>query len=186
MSVGEILSTTKDKMRKAVEVTKSEFAGIRTGRASPALVERMKVDYYGTETPLQQLAGFSVPESRILVINVYDRQAVPAVEKAIRESDLGLNPSTDGSLIRLNFPPLTGERRQELVKIVRHKAEDGRVAVRNLRHTAKKKLENIEHDHEISQDELRRSEKELQTLTDKYVSEIDTLLSHKEEELLED
>ncbi|MCE7883695.1 MAG: ribosome recycling factor [Actinobacteria bacterium ATB1] len=173
-------------MRKAVEVTKSEFAGIRTGRASPALVERMKVDYYGTETPLQQLAGFSVPESRILVINVYDRQAVPAVEKAIRESDLGLNPSTDGSLIRLNFPPLTGERRQELVKIVRHKAEDGRVAVRNLRHTAKKKLENIEHDHEISQDELRRSEKELQTLTDKYVSEIDTLLSHKEEELLED
>lgn len=186
MSVGEILSTTEDKMRKAVEVTKSEFAGIRTGRASPALVERMKVDYYGTETPLQQLAGFSVPESRILVINVYDRQAVSSVEKAIRESDLGLNPSTDGNLIRLNFPPLTGERRQELVKIVRHKAEDGRVAVRNLRHTAKKKLESIEHDHEISQDELRRSEKELQSLTDKYVSEIDTLLSHKEEELLED
>ncbi|MCC7075516.1 MAG: ribosome recycling factor [Acidimicrobiia bacterium] len=173
-------------MHKAVEVTKEEFAGIRTGRASPALVERMKVDYYGTETPLQQIAGFSVPESRVLVINVYDRQAVSAVERAIRESDLGLNPSTDGNLVRLNFPPLTGERRQELVRVVRHKAEDGRVAIRNLRHTAKKRLEATEHEHEISQDELHRSEKDLQALTDLHVSEIDELLAHKEEELLED
>jgi ribosome recycling factor len=127
-----------------------------------------------------------VPESRVLVINVYDRQAVTSVEKAIRESDLGLNPSTDGNLVRLNFPPLTGERRKDLVRLVRQKAEDGRVAIRNLRHTAKKKLEATEHDHEISEDELHRSEKELQILTDTHVGEIDTLLEHKEHELLED
>lgn len=186
MSIAEILSTATEKMRKAVEVTKDDFAGIRTGRASPALVERLKVSYYGTETPLQQLAGLSVPESRVLLINVYDRGAVSSVERAIRESDLGLNPSTDGNIVRLNFPPLTGERRQDLVRLVRHKAEDGRVAIRNLRHSAKKRLEATEHEHEISQDELHRSEKDLQALTDQYVSEIDTLLAHKEEELLED
>lgn len=186
MTILEILATAEEKMAKAVAATKVEFSGIRTGRASPALVERLKVDYYGTEVPLQQLASFSVPESRVLVINVYDRQAVDSVTKAIRNSDLGLNPSTDGSLVRLNFPPLTGERRADLAKLCRHKAEDGRVAIRNLRHAAKRQIESMEHNHEISQDEMYRSEKDLQDLTDRYVREIDVLIEHKEHELLED
>lgn len=186
MSATEVMSWTDDKMKKAVAVTQDEFGGVRTGRASPALVERLKIEYYGSETPLQQLASFSVPESRILVINVFDRSAISSVEKAIRSSDLGLNPSTDGNLVRLSFPPLTGERRKDLVKLVRHKAEDGRVAVRNLRHTAKKRLEQLESDSEITEDDLHREEKHLQALTNRYVSEIDGMLKHKEQELLED
>ncbi len=184
--IADILHQTGEKMKKALAVTQEEFSGVRTGRASPALVERLKVDYYGTETPLQQLATFSVPEPQLLVVNVFDRNAVSSVEKAIRNSDLGLNPSSDGSIVRLSFPTLTGERRKDLVKLVRHKAEDGRVAVRNLRRGAKSQLEHLEHDHEISEDDLRRAEKELQQLTDRCVGEIDTMLKHKEQELLED
>lgn len=186
MTIKEVLGTASDKMDKAVSVTREEFTGVRTGRASPALVEKLMVDYYGAATPLQQLASFSVPESRMLVINIYDQNAVGAVEKAIRNSDLGLNPNTEGNLIRLNFPPLTGERRKELVRLVRQKAEDGRVAIRNLRTTAKKSLEGLEGEHEISEDELHRSEKELQNLTDEHVKMIDDMLENKEQELLED
>lgn len=186
MTVRDVLATAAEKMDKAVVVTREDFAGVRTGRASPALVERVVVDYYGAPTPLKQLASFSVPESRLLVINVYDRNAAAAVEKAIRNSDLGLNPNTEGNLIRLNFPPLTGERRKELVRLVRSKAEDGRIAVRNLRHTAKKALEALESDGEISEDDLHRSEKDLQKLTDEHVSHIDEMLENKEQELLED
>lgn len=184
--VDEILAGAEEKMHKAVLVTQEEFAGVRTGRASSGLVERLKVDYYGAPTPMQQLATFSVPENRVLAINVFDKAAVAGVEKAIRESNLGLMPSTDGNTVRLNFPPLTGERRKELVKLVKQKAEDGRVSVRNHRHAAKKKLESLESDGEISEDDLKRSGTELQTLTDRYVGEIDTLVKHKEQELLED
>jgi ribosome recycling factor len=186
VTIADVLASTQERMKKAVGVTQEEFASVRTGRAAPALVERIKVDYYGTETPLQQLAGFSVPESRVLVINVYDPGAVDAVAKAIRNSDLGVNPSSDGQNVRITFPPLTGERRQELVKMVRHKAEDGRVAIRNLRRSAKEKLVALEHDHEISQDDLHRAEKDLQQLTDRYVAEVDKMLKHKEQELLEE
>ncbi|MER3453448.1 MAG: ribosome recycling factor, partial [Acidimicrobiia bacterium] len=134
--IEEVLLEAQDKMEKAVLHTQSEFATIRTGRASPALVERIKVDYYGTEVPLQQLAGFNVPEPRLLVINPYDKNALGAIERAIQHSDLGINPSNDGSVIRLVFPPLTEERRRELVKVMKHKAEEGRVAIRNVRRAA--------------------------------------------------
>src|SRR5215210_9426935 len=171
-------------MTKAVTHTQSEFAGVRTGRASPVLVEKLKVDYYGTDVPLQQLAGFNVPEARLLVIQPYDKNASKAIEKAIQHSDLGINPSNDGTVIRLTFPPLTQERRKEMVKVVHHKAEEGRVAVRNVRRGARKDLEAFEHDGDISSDELDRAEKELEKITHDYVGEIDRMLKHKEQELL--
>jgi ribosome recycling factor len=175
----------RDKMAKAVAHAKHEFSGVRTGRASPALIENLKIEYYGTETPLKQLAGFNVPEARLLVVTPYDKSSMPAIEKAIQNSDLGINPSNDGQVIRLAFPQLTEERRRELVKVVHHKAEDGRVAVRNARRAARKELEALEHDGDISSDELDRAEKELEKVTHDYVAEIDRMLQHKEQELLE-
>jgi len=176
----------RDKMARATEHTKAEFAAIRTGRANPALVEKLKVDYYGAEVPLQQLAGFHVPEARVLVITPYDKgpQVIKAIEKSVQSSDLGVTPSNDGSVVRLVFPVLTEERRKELVKVAHHKAEEGRVAVRNLRRNARKELESLEKDGDISSDELERAEKELDKLTHDFTSEIDRLLSHKEQELL--
>src|SRR5919112_5235872 len=159
-------------MGKAVVHTQSDFASVRTGRASPALVERIKVDYYGTEVPLQQLAGFNVPEARLLVIQPYDKSSIKAIEKAIQHSDLGIQPSNDGSVIRLTFPQLTEERRKELVKVVKHKAEDGRVAVRNLRRAARHHLEQLEKDGDVSSDELDRAEKDLEKVTHEFVAEI--------------
>jgi ribosome recycling factor len=175
----------KDKMHKAVVHLQDEFAGIRTGRATPALVEKLKVDYYGSEVPLQQLAGFSVPEPRVLVISPYDKGAVKAIEKAIQSSDLGVNPSNDGAVIRLTFPELTTDRRKDLVKVAKKQAEDARVAVRNVRRHIRQELEHNERDGELSRDELDRIEKELEKLTHDVVGEIDTLLGHKEKELLE-
>lgn len=175
----------RDKMAKAVAHLKEEFSAVRTGRATPALVEKIKVDYYGTETVLQQLAGFSVPEARVLVISPYDKSAIKAIEKAIQQSDLGVNPSNDGTVIRLTFPELTADRRKELVKVVKHKAEDGRVAVRNVRRHTRQELEHMEKDGEISRDELDRVEKDLEKITHEIVAEIDTVLAHKEKELLE-
>ena len=183
--VGAVLSDSRDKMAKAVSHAQHEFAGVRTGRASPALIENLKIDYYGTETPLKQLAGFNVPEARLLVVTPYDKSSMPAIEKAIQHSDLGINPSNDGQVIRLAFPQLTEERRKEMVKLVHHKAEDGRVAVRNVRRAARKDLEGLEHDGDISSDELERAEKDLEKLTHEYVAEIDRMLQHKEHELLE-
>jgi len=174
-----------DKMDKAVAHTLSDFAGVRTGRATPALVEKLLVDYYGTEVPLQQLAGFSVPEARVLVVQPFDRGAMAAMEKAIRNSDLGVNPSNDGVVIRLAFPPLTAERRKELVKVVRQQAEDGRVAVRNLRRAARHEMELLDKDGQLSSDDVDRAEKELEKITHDHVEEIDRALSHKEQELLE-
>jgi len=183
--IDDILSDTKEKMRKAVEHTHAEFGGVRTGRASPAFVEKMAVDYYGTEVPLQQIAGFTVPEARMLVIQPYDKGAIKAIEKAIQHSDLGVNPSNDGSVIRLTFPPLTAERRKDYVKMVKHMAEEGRVAVRNVRRQARHDLELLEKDGDISSDELDRAEKELEKLTHAQIADIDTALEHKEKELTE-
>src|SRR5712691_4216924 len=142
----------KERMHKAVVHLQEEFSGVRTGRATPALVDKLKVDYYGAEALLQQLAGFSVPEPRVLVISPYDKGSLTAIEKAIQGSDLGINPSNDGQLIRLVFPELTEERRKDLVKVVRHRAEEGRVAIRNVRREARRDLEALEHDGEIGQD----------------------------------
>src|SRR5947209_11815714 len=152
-------------MAKAVGHTQAEFSSVRTGRATPALVEKLRVDYYGSEVPLQQLAGFNVPEARLLVISPYDKNSMKAIEKAIQNSDLGINPSNDGQVIRLAFPQLTEERRKELVKVVKHKAEEGRVAVRNLRRTARHQLEGMEKEGDISVDELDRAEKEMEKIT---------------------
>ena len=183
--IDDVLLETADKMAKAVGHTQADFSSVRTGRATPALVEKLKVDYYGTEVPLQQLAGFNVPEARLLVIQPYDKNSVKAIEKAIQNSDLGINPSNDGQVIRLTFPQLTEERRKDLVKVVKHKAEEGRVAVRNLRRTARHELEALEKDGHVSSDDLERAEKELEKLTHEYVEEIDRMVQHKEHELLE-
>src|SRR6266571_4112363 len=176
MTVEDTLREAEQKMRGAVSVSQDELASIRTGRANPKLLDRITVDYYGTQVPLNQLASFSVPEPRLLVIQPFDRNAVSAMEKAIMSSDLGLTPSNDGNVIRLAFPPLTEERRKDLIKLARERVEEGRVSVRNVRRHAKDTLERLERDHAISEDDLRRSEKELQRLTDHYVGEIDVLL----------
>jgi len=181
----EIISDCKDKMAKAVEHLRDEFSRVRTGRATPALVEKMRVDYYGSEVPLQQLAGFTVPEPRVLVIQPYDKGAMAAIEKAIQQSDLGINPSNDGQVVRLVFPELTADRRKDLVKVVKHQAEEGKVAIRNLRRHARQELEALEKGGEISRDELERIEKDLEKATHDVVAEVDSLLSHKETELLE-
>ena len=181
----EVLLEFTEKMEKAVGHVQADFASVRTGRASPALVERIKVDYYGAEVPLQQIAGINVPEARLLVIQPYDKNAMKEIEKAIQSSDLGINPSNDGQVIRIPIPPLTEERRREMVKLVKHKVEDGRVALRNVRRDALHDLKEMEKDSAISADELDRSEKELEKITHDHVAEIDRMVEHKEQELLE-
>lgn len=183
--IEDVLLDTAERMGRAVSHTQSDFGSVRTGRATPALVEKLRVDYYGAEVPLQQLAGFNVPEPRVLVVAPYDKSALKAIEKAIMHSDLGITPSNDGQVIRLVFPQLTTERRKDLVKVVKHKAEEGRIAVRNLRRAARHNLEAFEKDGEISVDELDRAEKELEKLTHEHVTEIDRMLGRKEQELLE-
>lgn len=185
MSSDDTLKEADQKMKGAVSVSREELASVRTGRATPAILSRITVDYYGTPTALNQLASFSVPEPRLLVIQPYDRNSISQIEKAIMQSDLGLTPSNDGQLIRLPFPQLTEERRKELIRLVHQRAEEGRVAVRNVRRHAKEELERLEREHAISEDELARAEKELQKHTDRHVSEIDELLSGKEKELME-
>jgi ribosome recycling factor len=179
--INDLLNDADHKMDQAVVHTTHEFGGIRTGRANPGLLNRITVDYYGTQTPLQQIAGFSVPEARLLVIQPYDKTAIPAIERAIQEADLGLNPSNDGNLIRLAFPSLTEERRRELIRLVRHLAEEGRIAIRNVRRHCKDQLES----EDVSEDDVRRAEKELQDLTDRHIERLDEILLAKEEELLE-
>jgi ribosome recycling factor len=179
------LEDARSKMGRAVEHTKGEFASIRTGRAAPVLVEKLKVDYYGSEVALQSLAGITVHEARTLVIHPYDKGAMKAIEKAIQVSDLGVNPMNDGEMIRVTFPQLNEERRRELVKVVRQRAEDGRVAVRNVRRHSRHELETHEHDGAVSSDDLEWAGKELDRLTHEFVTEIDRLLAHKEQELLE-
>jgi ribosome recycling factor len=185
MAVDETLHDAEQKMHGAVSVTREELASIRTGRANPKLLDRLSVDYYGTLVPLRDLASFSVPEPRLLVIQPYDRTAMASMEKAIMTSDLGLTPSNDGNVIRLSFPPLTEERRKDLIKLAKERVEEGRVSVRNVRRHAKETLERLERDHGISEDELRRAEQQIQRLTDQFVAEMDQLLEHKEKDLME-
>lgn len=183
--VSMILDDAGEKMSAAVSHTRAEFSSIRTGRAAPALVEKLPVEYYGSDVPLQQLAGFSVPEARTLVISPFDKTSIGAIEKAIQTSDLGLNPSSDGTVIRLSFPQLTEERRRDFVRIVKQKAEDGRVQIRNLRRSARQELEALERDGDLSEDDLSRAEKELDKVTQSREAEIDKALDQKEHELLE-
>ncbi len=173
------------KMSKAIEVAKEDFGAIRTGRAHPAMFAKIMVDYYGTFTPLSQLATFQVPEARMALVSPYDKGAMPAIEKAIRESDLGVNPGNDGVVIRVNFPQLTEERRKEYIKVARTKAEDSKISIRNIRRAAKEAMEKLEKDGDVGKDDLARAEKELDKLTSDHVSKIDDLLKHKEAELLE-
>lgn len=181
--IDELLSEARKKMEQAAEHVGSEFATVRTGRANPQILHRVVVQYYGSPTPLQQLASFNVPEPRLLVVQPYDKGSISVIEKALREGDLGLNPSNDGLVIRLAFPPLTEERRRDLIKVVRGMAEDGRIAIRNVRRHTKSDVEALHG--EISDDDIRRAEKGLQDLTDQSVHRVDEQLERKEAELLE-
>jgi ribosome recycling factor len=183
--IDETLFETEEKMEKAVAVAKEEFAGIRTGRAHPAMFAKITAEYYGTQTPVNQLASFHIPEPRMVVIQPFDKSAMGAIEKAIRNSDLGVNPSNDGAIIRVVLPELSEERRREYVKIAHRKAEDGRVAIRNIRRHSKDTLDKMVKNGDTGEDEVRRAERELDDLTHTYVTQVDELLKHKETELLE-
>jgi ribosome recycling factor len=183
--IEETLLEAIEKMEKAVDHVQGQFTTVRTGRANPALVDKLQVEYYGSMVPLQQLAGFQVPEARTLVVKPHDRTTLTAIEKAIRDSDLGVSPSNDGVVIRINIPALTEQRRKEYVKIVKNMSEDGRIAVRNVRRDARKHLEAAEKASEISADQLERAEKELDKLTHDTIDHIDKALARKEQELLE-
>lgn len=183
--IDETLLEAEEKMDKAVEVAREDFAGIRTGRVTPAMFNKITAEYYGTPTPIQQLASFHVPEPRLVIIQPFDKSAMGAIERAIRDSDLGVNPGNDGQVIRVVFPELSEERRKEYVKMARSKAEHGRVSVRNIRRHAKDALDKMVKDGEVGEDEARRAEKELDDLTQKHVAKIDEMLKHKETELLE-
>lgn len=183
--IDDILLEAEEKMTKAVEVAKEDFATIRTGRASASMFQKISVEYYGTHTPLPQLASFQTPEARMVVITPYDKGAMHAIEKAIRDSDLGVNPTSDGVVIRIVIPQLTEERRKEFIKVARSKAEESRVTMRNLRRHAKDSMDKMLKDGHISEDDVRRAEKHLDELTSKYVTHVDDILKHKEAELLE-
>lgn len=181
--ISDLLGEARQKMKAATDHVAGEFSTVRTGRANPQLLHRITVDYYGTPTQLQQLASIAVPEPRLLVVQPFDKTTVSDIEKALQQADLGLNPSNDGTVIRIAFPPLTEERRKELIKVVRNMAEEGRVAVRNIRRHSKSEMEELHG--EISDDDIHRGEDELQELTDEYIEKIDKLLDNKEAELLE-
>jgi ribosome recycling factor len=183
--IDDTMLEAEEKMDKAVHVVREDLATVRTGRATPTMFQKIVVDYYGAPTPINQLAGFHVPEPRMAVITPYDKSAMGSIEKAIRDSDLGVNPTNDGNLIRVVFPQLTEERRKELIKVARHKAEEGRIAVRNIRRHAKETLDKLVRDGEVGEDDVTRAEKELEKLTHTYVDHIDDALRHKETELLE-
>lgn len=183
--IDEILLEAEEKMDKAVNVAKEDFAAIRTGRATPSMFNKIVADYYGAMTPVNQLASFQNPEARMIIVSPYDQGALPAIEKAIRDSDLGVNPTNDGKIIRVVFPELTEERRKEFIKVAKSKAEDARISVRNVRRHAKETLDKMIKDGDAGEDEIRRGEKSLDDTTHKYVAQVDELLKHKEAELLE-
>jgi ribosome recycling factor len=183
--IDDALLEAEEKMEKAIEVAKEDFAAIRTGRANPAMFSKIMVDYYGTLTPVNQLAGFATPEPRMVIITPYDKSAMSAIEKAIRDSDLGVNPGNDGSIIRVVLPQLTEERRKEYIKVAKHKAEDARVSIRNIRRHAMDHLHKLQKDGEAGEDDVRRAEKHLEDVTHKHVANVDEILKHKEAELLE-
>ncbi|WP_018353521.1 ribosome recycling factor [Longispora albida] len=183
--IDETLLEAEEKMDSAIEHAKQEFAAIRTGRASAAMFSKIVIDYYGTPTPLPQMASIGVPEARMVIIKPYDAGQLGNIERAIRDSDLGVNPNNEGTQIRINIPPMTEERRRDMIKIARQKGEDSKVAVRNVRRKANDELGRIQKDGEAGEDEVKRAEKELDALTAKYVAQVDELLKHKEAELLE-
>ncbi|GAA5147865.1 ribosome recycling factor [Pseudonocardia eucalypti] len=183
--IDETLFEAEEKMEKAVSVTREDLSAVRAGRATPAMFSRIVVDYYGAPTPLNQLASVNIPEARMAVIKPYDASQLKALEKAIRDSDLGVNPSNDGLIIRVVIPQLSEERRRDLVKVVKGKGEDGRVSIRSIRRKAMEELHRIAKDGEAGEDEVSRAEKELQQATDRYVAQVDELVKHKEAELLE-
>jgi ribosome recycling factor len=183
--IEDTLLEAEEKMDKAVDVAKEDFSTLRTGRASPSMFNKIVVDYYGSPTPVNQLASFTVPEPRMAVISPYDASSLGSIEKAIRDSDLGVNPTNDGKIIRIVFPQLTEERRKDLIKVAHHKAEEARVAIRNIRRHAKDALEKLSKGGDVGEDDVRRAEKELESLTHTYVAHVDDALKHKETELLE-
>jgi ribosome recycling factor len=183
--IDDTLLEAEEKMEKAVEVAKEDFGTLRTGRATPSMFAKITAEYYGAPTPINQLASFSVPEPRMAIISPYDASSLGAIEKAIRDSDLGVNPTNDGKIVRVVFPQLTEERRKELIKVAHHKAEEARVAIRNIRRHAKDALEKLKKDGDVGEDDVRRAEKELDDLTHTYVQHVDDALKHKETELLE-
>lgn len=183
--IDETLFDAEEKMEKAVSVAKEDLSSVRTGRATPAMFSRIVVEYYGAPTPLNQLASVNIPEARMAVVKPYDVSQLAAIEKAIRDSDLGVNPSNDGTIIRIVIPQLTEERRKEMVKVAKSKGEDARISIRSVRRKAKEELDRIGKDGEAGEDDVARAEKELQNLTDKYVHQVDELVKHKEAELLE-
>jgi ribosome recycling factor len=183
--IDETMLEAEEKMDKAVHVLREDLASVRTGRATPQMFQKVVVDYYGAPTPVNQLASFHLPEPRMAVITPYDKSSLAAIEKAIRDSDLGVNPTNDGNIIRVVFPQLTEERRKELIKVARHKAEEGRVSIRNVRRHAKEQLDRLAKDGEVGEDDVARAEKELEKTTHAYVEQVDDALRHKEAELLE-
>jgi ribosome recycling factor len=183
--INETLSEADHKMDRAVEVTREDFAAIRTGRAHPSMFAKITADYYGTPTPIQQLASFTVPEARVVIVAPYDMGSMSAIEKAIRDSDLGVNPANDGKTLRIVLPELTEERRKEYIKMAKTKAEDGKIAIRNIRRHAKQALDKMEKDGEVGKDDVTGAEKRLDGMTKKHTDAIDDLLKHKEAELLE-
>jgi ribosome recycling factor len=183
--IDETLFNAEERMEKAVAVAQDDFGGIRTGRATPQMFQKIVVDYYGAMTPIIQLASLTVPEPRMAVITPYDKSSLGLIERAIRDSDLGVNPTNDGTIIRISFPQLTEERRREFIKVARSKAEDARVSIRNIRRKAKDELDRMVKDGDTGEDDVARAEKELDRVTTQYVNRIDELLRHKEAELLE-
>ncbi|WP_020671272.1 ribosome recycling factor [Amycolatopsis nigrescens] len=183
--IDETLLDAEEKMEKAVSVAKEDLSSVRTGRANPSMFSRIVVEYYGAPTPLNQLASVSIPEARMAIIKPYDASQLGAIEKAIRESDLGVNPGNDGTIIRITIPQLTEERRKEMVKVAKGKGEDAKVSIRSVRRKAKEELDRIQKDGEAGEDDVVRAEKELQNLTDSYVHQVEELVKHKETELLE-
>ena len=183
--IDQTMREAEEKMAKAIAVAKDDFSAIRTGRANPTMFNKILADYYGTPTPVNQLASFHSPEPSMMMVTPYDKGALAAIEKAIRDSDLGVNPVDDGNVIRVPFPPLTEERRKEFIKVAKHKAEDARVALRNIRRHAKDQLEALQKDGEVGEDDVRRAEKQLDEVTHKFTASVDELLKHKEAELLE-
>jgi ribosome recycling factor len=183
--ISDILNDAEEKMELAIEYAKEEFAAIRTGRAHPAMFAKLTADYYGAATPLQQLASFQVPEARMVIITPYDRTAMAGIEKSIRDSDLGVNPSNDGHVIRVTLPELTQERRKEYIKLARHKAEEARISIRGSRRQAKEALDKMVKDKQVGEDEVARAEKQLDVVTKRHTDAVDDVLKHKEAELLE-
>jgi ribosome recycling factor len=183
--IDDTLLEAEEKMEKAVAVAKEDFASIRTGRAHPSMFSKITVEYYGTQTPVNQLASFHMPEPRMVVIQPFDKGSLAAIDKAIRNSDLGVNPNNDGAIIRVVFPELSEERRKDYIKVARHKAEDSRVSIRNIRRHAKDAIDKLVKNGEAGEDEGRRAETELEKVTHTYVAQVDELLKHKESELLE-